>query len=139
MGGLRGRPADDWILLCLVLLAYGTFIAGEQICRHILTFAQPFCLHVCRRFSGMFRGLFHKQGVGGFIPEETELEKHPLKPVFVFHDRAEAKPRDWRPHWGTASPSSTSCKYPAKVLGKCFGALFKDPILRSTGSPVKKL
>jgi hypothetical protein len=91
-------------------LAYGTLIAGEKICRYILTVAQPFCLHVCRGFSEMFRGLFRKQGVGGFIPEETELEKHPLKPVFVVHERAEAKPPDGRPHWGTASPPPTSCK-----------------------------
>jgi hypothetical protein len=112
LGGLRGRPADEWILLFLILLAYGTFIAGEKICRHILTFAQPFCLHVCRGFSDMFRGLFHKQGVGGFTPERAELEKHSLKPNVVVCDRAEAKPPDWRPHWGTASPPSTSCKIP---------------------------
>jgi hypothetical protein len=70
------------------LLAYGTFIAGEKICRFILTVAQPFYLHVCRGFSEMFRGLFHKQGVGGFIPEETELEKRSLKPNVVVCDRA---------------------------------------------------
>ena len=112
LGGLRGRPVDDWILLCLVLLAYGMFIAGEKICRFIQTVAQPFCLSVCRGFSEMFWGFLHKQGVGGFIPEETELEKHPLKPVFVVHNRAEAKPPDGRPHWGTASPPPTSCKIP---------------------------
>jgi hypothetical protein len=112
LGGLRGRPADEWILLFLILLAYGTFIAGEKICRHILTVAQPFCLHVCRGFSEMFRGLFNKQGVGGFTPESAELEKHPLKPNVVVYGRAEAKPPDRRPHWGTASPPPTSCKIP---------------------------
>ncbi len=110
LGGLRGRPADEWILLFLILLAYGMFIAGGKICRHILTFAQPFCLHICRGFSEMFRGLFHKQGVDGFTPESAELEKHSLKPNVVVCDRAEAKPPDGRSHWGTASPPSTSCK-----------------------------
>jgi hypothetical protein len=110
LGGLRGRPADEWILLFLILLAYGTFIAGEKICRHILTFAQPFCLHVCRGFSEMFRGLFYKQGVGGFTSESAEAENSSLKPNVVVHGRAEAKPPDGRTHWGTASPPSTFCK-----------------------------
>jgi hypothetical protein len=112
MGGLRERPADEWILLFLILLAYGMYIAGEKICRHILTVAQPFCLYVCRGFSEIFQGLFHKQGVGGFTPESAELEKHLLKPVFIVCDRAEAKPPDGRTHWGTASPPPTSCKIP---------------------------
>jgi hypothetical protein len=112
LGGLRGRPVQECILTCLILLAYGTLIAGEKLCRYILTVAQPFCLHVCRGFSEMFRGLFNKQGVGGFTPESAELEKHPLKPNVVVCDRAEAKPPDWRTHWGTASPPSTSCKIP---------------------------
>jgi hypothetical protein len=88
------------------------FITGEKICCHILTVAQPFCLYVCRGFSEIFQGLFHKQGVGGFIPESAELEKHLLKPVFIVCDRAEAKPPDGRTHWGTASLPSTSCKIP---------------------------
>jgi hypothetical protein len=112
LGGLSGRPADEWILLFLILLAYGMFIAGEKICRHVLTVAQPFCLYVCRGFSEIFQGLFHKQGVGGFTPESAELEKHPLKPNVVVYGRAEAKPPDRRPHWGTASPPPTSCKIP---------------------------
>jgi hypothetical protein len=112
LGGLRGRSADEWILLFLILLAYGMFIAGEKICRHILTVVQPFFLCVCRGFSEMFRGLFHKQGVGGFTPERAEVENRSLKPNVVVCDRAEAKPPDGRPHWGTASPPPTSCKIP---------------------------
>ena len=84
----------------------------EKICRHILTVTQPFCVYVCRGFSEMFRGLFHKQGVGGFTPERAEVENRSLKPNVVVCDRAEAKPPDGRPHWGTASPPSTSCKIP---------------------------
>jgi hypothetical protein len=112
LGGLRGRSVDDWILHCLVLLAYGMFIAGGKICIFILTVAQLFCLHVCRGFSEMFRGLFHKQGVGGFTLERAEVENRSLKPNVVVHGRAEAKPPDGRPHWGTASPPPTSCKIP---------------------------
>jgi hypothetical protein len=112
LGGLRGRPVDEWILLFLILLAYGTFIAGEKICHYILTVAQPFCLYVCRGFSEIVQSLFHKQGVGGFIPESAEVENRSLKPNVVVCDRAEAKPPDGRPHWGTASPPPSSCKIP---------------------------
>ncbi len=42
------------------------------------------------------------------------------------------------PTGGRRARPPPPAKYPAEVLGKCFGALFKDPILRSTGSPVKK-
>ena len=112
LGGLRGRPADEWIFLFLILLAYGTFIAGEKICHYILPVAQSLCLYVCRGFSEMFWGLFHKQGVGGFTSESAEAENSSLKPNVVVHGRAEAKPPDGRTHWGTASPPSTSCKIP---------------------------
>ena len=112
LGGLRGRPVEECILTCLILLAYSMFIAGEKKCRHILTVAEPFCLYVCRGFSEMFRGLFHKQGVGGFTPERAEAENRSLKPNVVVCDRAEAKPPDGRTHWGTASPPPTSCKIP---------------------------
>ncbi len=78
LGGLRGRLVQECILTCLILLAYSTFLTGNKICRYTLLTVQSFCLCVCRRFSEMFWGLFHKQGDGGFTSDSTEIENRSL-------------------------------------------------------------
>jgi hypothetical protein len=109
LGILRGRPFQECILTCLILLAYSTFLTGNKTCSYTLPVVQSFCLCVCRGFSEMFRGLFHKQGDGGFTSDSTKIENR-LKTFAVALDRAEAKPPDGQLHWGTASPPPPPAK-----------------------------
>jgi hypothetical protein len=81
LGGLRGRPVQECILTCLILLAYSTFLTGNKTCSYTLPVVQSFCLCVCREFSEMFRGLFHKQGDGRFTSDSTKIENRSLKPI----------------------------------------------------------
>jgi hypothetical protein len=110
LGGLRGRPVQKCTLICLILLAYSLFLAGNKTCSYTLPVVQSFCQCVCCGFSEMFRGLFHKQGDGGFTSGSTEIVNCSLKTTAVALDHAEAKPPDGRPHWGTASPPPASVK-----------------------------
>ena len=70
------------------------FLTDYKTCSYTLSVLQSFCLCVCRGFSEMFRGLFHKQGDGGFTSGRTEIENRSLKTIAVVRDRAEAKPPD---------------------------------------------
>ncbi len=110
LGGLRVRPVQKCTMICLILLAYSLFLTGNKTCSYALPVVQSFYLCVCRGFSEMFRGLFHKQGDGGFTSGSTEIVNRSLKTIAVALDRAEAKPPDGRPHWGTASPPPASAK-----------------------------
>ncbi len=114
LGGLRGRPIQKCTLTCLILLAYSMFLTGNKTCSYTLPVVQSFCLCVCHGFSEKFRGLFHKQGDGGFTSGSSEVVNRSLKTIAVARDRAEAKP----PDGGRRAPLQ-SLRNPLKLSGKC--------------------